>query len=156
MEPEAKSSLVLCAAVLRFRHADDAAGHTRAGVARRLCLQVIGVFMHDDGVADDGIGAVQRNHFVHALVMCFAGCARIEITKVAGVTNCGVGPAVLCVMGIEVPARRGRIGGAAIAEFVDVKTMLARPQADHIRDELAKMGVVLKDTKDGTTWEIAR
>ena len=28
--------------------------------------------------------------------------------------------------------------------------------ADRIRDELAKMGVVLKDSKDGTTWEIAR
>ena len=27
---------------------------------------------------------------------------------------------------------------------------------DRIRDELAKMGVVLKDTKEGTTWEIAR
>jgi cysteinyl-tRNA synthetase len=29
-------------------------------------------------------------------------------------------------------------------------------EADRIRDELAAMGVVLKDTKDGTTWEIAR
>jgi cysteinyl-tRNA synthetase len=29
-------------------------------------------------------------------------------------------------------------------------------ESDRIRDELAKMGVVLKDTKDGTTWEIAR
>jgi cysteinyl-tRNA synthetase len=29
-------------------------------------------------------------------------------------------------------------------------------EADRIRDELAKMGVVVKDTKDGTTWEIAR
>jgi cysteinyl-tRNA synthetase len=29
-------------------------------------------------------------------------------------------------------------------------------EADRVRDELAKMGVVLKDTKDGTTWEIAR
>jgi cysteinyl-tRNA synthetase len=29
-------------------------------------------------------------------------------------------------------------------------------EADRIRDELAKMGVVLKDTKDGTTWEISR
>jgi cysteinyl-tRNA synthetase len=28
--------------------------------------------------------------------------------------------------------------------------------ADRIRDELAAMGVVLKDSKDGTTWEIAR
>ena len=29
-------------------------------------------------------------------------------------------------------------------------------ESDRIRDELAVMGVVLKDTKDGTTWEIAR
>jgi cysteinyl-tRNA synthetase len=29
-------------------------------------------------------------------------------------------------------------------------------ESDRIRGELAKMGVVLKDTKDGTTWEIAR
>jgi cysteinyl-tRNA synthetase len=29
-------------------------------------------------------------------------------------------------------------------------------ETDRIRDELAAMGVVLKDTKDGTTWEIVR
>jgi cysteinyl-tRNA synthetase len=29
-------------------------------------------------------------------------------------------------------------------------------ESDRVRDELAAMGVVLKDTKDGTTWEIAR
>jgi cysteinyl-tRNA synthetase len=29
-------------------------------------------------------------------------------------------------------------------------------ESDRIRDELAAMGVVLKDGKDGTTWEIAR
>jgi cysteinyl-tRNA synthetase len=29
-------------------------------------------------------------------------------------------------------------------------------ESDRIRDELAEMGVVVKDTKDGTTWEIAR
>jgi cysteinyl-tRNA synthetase len=29
-------------------------------------------------------------------------------------------------------------------------------EADRIRDQLAAMGVVLKDSKDGTTWEIAR
>jgi cysteinyl-tRNA synthetase len=29
-------------------------------------------------------------------------------------------------------------------------------ESDRIRGELAKMGVVLHDTKDGTTWEIAR
>jgi cysteinyl-tRNA synthetase len=29
-------------------------------------------------------------------------------------------------------------------------------ESDRIRDELAKMGIVLKDSKEGTTWEIAR
>ena len=29
-------------------------------------------------------------------------------------------------------------------------------EADRIRDELAGMGVALKDGPDGTTWEIAR
>ena len=29
-------------------------------------------------------------------------------------------------------------------------------EADRIRDELLSMGIVLKDTKDGTTWEVAR
>jgi cysteinyl-tRNA synthetase len=29
-------------------------------------------------------------------------------------------------------------------------------ESDRIRDELAGMGVVLKDSKDGTTWEVAR
>ena len=29
-------------------------------------------------------------------------------------------------------------------------------EADRLRDELAAMGVVLKDSKDGTTWEVAR
>jgi cysteinyl-tRNA synthetase len=29
-------------------------------------------------------------------------------------------------------------------------------ESDRIRDELAEMGVVLKDSRDGTTWEVAR
>jgi cysteinyl-tRNA synthetase len=29
-------------------------------------------------------------------------------------------------------------------------------ESDRIRDELAAMGILLKDSKDGTTWEIAR
>jgi cysteinyl-tRNA synthetase len=28
--------------------------------------------------------------------------------------------------------------------------------SDRIRDQLKAMGVVLKDSKDGTTWEVAR
>ena len=29
-------------------------------------------------------------------------------------------------------------------------------ESDRIRDELAAKGIVLKDSKDGTTWEVAR
>jgi cysteinyl-tRNA synthetase len=29
-------------------------------------------------------------------------------------------------------------------------------ESDRIRDQLAAMGIVIKDSKDGTTWEIAR
>jgi cysteinyl-tRNA synthetase len=29
-------------------------------------------------------------------------------------------------------------------------------ESDRIRNELAAMGVVVKDSKDGTTWEVAR
>jgi cysteinyl-tRNA synthetase len=47
-----------------------------------------------------------------------------------------------------------------IQELVDKRTEARRAknfaESDRIRDELAAMGVVLKDSKEGTTWEIAR
>jgi cysteinyl-tRNA synthetase len=54
----------------------------------------------------------------------------------------------------------GSVPADRIKELID-KRNAARKQrnfaeSDRIRDELANMGVVLKDTKDGTTWEIAR
>jgi cysteinyl-tRNA synthetase len=47
-----------------------------------------------------------------------------------------------------------------VQELVDARLAARRAknfaEADRIRDELAAMGVALKDGKDGTTWEIAR
>jgi cysteinyl-tRNA synthetase len=47
-----------------------------------------------------------------------------------------------------------------ISSLIDARNIARRAkdfaESDRIRDELAAMGVVLKDTKDGTTWEIAR
>ena len=43
-----------------------------------------------------------------------------------------------------------------IAERGKARTAKDWKESDRIRDELAAMGVVLKDSKDGTTWEIAR
>jgi cysteinyl-tRNA synthetase len=49
---------------------------------------------------------------------------------------------------------------AKVVSLVDARTAARKAknfrESDRIRDELAAMGVVLKDSKDGTTWEIAR
>jgi cysteinyl-tRNA synthetase len=43
-----------------------------------------------------------------------------------------------------------------IAQRLSARKAKNFKEADRIRDELAAMGVVLKDSKDGTTWEVAR
>ncbi len=47
-----------------------------------------------------------------------------------------------------------------VANLIDARNAARKmkdfKESDRIRDELAAMGVMLKDTKDGTTWEIAR
>jgi len=43
-----------------------------------------------------------------------------------------------------------------VAERLEARKRKDFKESDRIRDELAKMGVVLKDSKDGTTWETAR
>jgi cysteinyl-tRNA synthetase len=56
--------------------------------------------------------------------------------------------------------QRGRVDAGKISYLIKERSQArARKdwkESDRIRDELAKMGVVLKDSKDGTTWEIAR
>ena len=48
---------------------------------------------------------------------------------------------------------------SAVAKLIEARNAARKGEfsrsPDRIRDELA-MGVVLKDSKDGTTWEIAR
>jgi cysteinyl-tRNA synthetase len=52
------------------------------------------------------------------------------------------------------------VDDAKIAGFIEARNAARKAkdfkEADRIRDELAAMGIVLKDSKDGTTWEIAR
>ena len=47
-----------------------------------------------------------------------------------------------------------------ILDLIDARTAARKSknfaESDRIRDELLAMGVVLKDSKDGTTWELAR
>jgi cysteinyl-tRNA synthetase len=45
---------------------------------------------------------------------------------------------------------------ASIAARDEARARKDFKESDRIRDELAAMGVVIKDSKEGTTWEIAR
>ena len=46
--------------------------------------------------------------------------------------------------------------GAAIAARNAARAAKNWQESDRIRDELLRQGIVLKDTKDGTTWEVTR
>src|SRR5262249_29178212 len=43
-----------------------------------------------------------------------------------------------------------------VAERLKARKAKNFKESDRIRDELTAMGVVLKDSNDGTTWEVAR
>ncbi|HZR89119.1 MAG TPA: cysteine--tRNA ligase [Bradyrhizobium sp.] len=45
---------------------------------------------------------------------------------------------------------------ALIAERTAARVRKDFKESDRIRDELAAMGIAIKDSKDGTTWEVAR
>ena len=56
--------------------------------------------------------------------------------------------------------RRTIVDEAKVVSLIEARKQARKAknfaESDRIRDELAAMGVVLKDSKDGTTWEIAR
>jgi len=56
--------------------------------------------------------------------------------------------------------QHGDIDENKIESLIAARTMARKAknfaESDRIRDQLTAMGVVLKDSKDGTTWELAR
>ena len=52
--------------------------------------------------------------------------------------------------------RRCRRVNALIADRTAARARKDFKESDRIRDELAAMGVAIKDSKEGTTWEVAR
>jgi cysteinyl-tRNA synthetase len=57
------------------------------------------------------------------------------------------------------PQSRRKVDEAAIVALIDrrraARTAKNFAESDRIRDELQAMGVILKDSKEGTTWELA-
>jgi cysteinyl-tRNA synthetase len=58
------------------------------------------------------------------------------------------------------PESKRQIDGGTVESLIAARNSARKrkdfKESDRIRDELAAMGVVLKDSKEGTTWEIAR
>jgi cysteinyl-tRNA synthetase len=59
-------------------------------------------------------------------------------------------------MGVHLDAIDHEMVDQKIAERTAAREAKNFKEADRIRDELATLGIVLKDSKDGTTWEMAR
>ncbi len=67
----------------------------------------------------------------------------------------------LHVLGLRRPANQIKVDNGSVDKLVAARNAARRAknfkESDRLRDELVKMGVVLKDNKDGTTtWEVAR
>jgi cysteinyl-tRNA synthetase len=56
--------------------------------------------------------------------------------------------------------QRGDLDEAKIESLISARTAARRAanfaEADRIRDELAALGIVVKDSQGGTTWELVR
>jgi cysteinyl-tRNA synthetase len=65
-----------------------------------------------------------------------------------------------CSIYVNRHPRRRQVDATRINALIEARTRARAAknfaESDRIRNELAAMGVMLKDTKDGTTWEIAR
>src|SRR5689334_10112152 len=94
---------------------DRAAGDAGAGVAGGLALQVVGVFVDDDGAADHaGLRTVDGEFLARQLEMTLAVLVGLNVAKVAGMALGVVGARVVVVGvgGVEVGAGAGQVGFA--------------------------------------------
>src|SRR5579883_593934 len=124
--------------VIRHRTGDahDAAGDAVAGISGRLALQIVGLGVNNDGAANDRARTTQGDllipHVDHGNPSAVGG----DVAEVADVTLRVLRAAVLLLVGIEMPAVTLRIAGGAIAELVDVESMLAGLESADLATDL--------------------
>jgi cysteinyl-tRNA synthetase len=128
--------------------------------------------MTADAIADEEVldslcddlntpSVVTRMHALIAKTRASAGSQQIELQRTLKASGAllGILEQTRGQYLIGDPARPA-IDESRVKTLIDARAQARRArnfkQADSIRDELARMGVVLKDTNDGTTWEIAR
>ena len=124
------------------------------------------------GEVDDGVlsllgddlntsGVITRFHAIAAGRTGSSGQAQIDIKRTLKVSAMLVG--LLSKTKTEYLKTNPRavavdkvVVEALIADRTAARARKDFKESDRIRDELAAMGVVIKDSKEGTTWEIAR
>jgi cysteinyl-tRNA synthetase len=71
-----------------------------------------------------------------------------------------LGPTLRALGFVSRPASRKTVDDAKVEGLISARLAARKSknfaEADRIREELTTMGVVLKDSKEGTTWELAR
>ena len=64
------------------------------------------------------------------------------------------------LLGLTYSAARADRDASVVQDMIAARNAARKAknftESDRIRDELTAMGIVLKDTKEGTTWEVAR
>ena len=105
--------------------------------------------------------AITRLHALASEIRILAGLPQIELKRKLKASGALLGLLSFTKREhLEKHPHRHVIDQTKVQALIDART-LARAgknfaESDRIRDELAAMGVVLKDSKDGTTWEVAR
>jgi cysteinyl-tRNA synthetase len=118
----------------------------------------VGAFLSDDL---NTAGAITRLHAIAAGRVGASGLSQIEVKRKL--------KASAMILGLLGKTRRQYLESdpksvvvnkdvvnASIAARNAARARKDFKESDRIRDELAAMGVVIKDSKEGTTWEIAR
>lgn len=128
-------------ASLGFCPPDDATGDTGAGVAGRLGFEIVRLGVDHSGTSDHRPLVVrERDLMVHVFERCLARRVSLHISHVAYMPFGYVGSRMRFIGWIKMSTSRARIGCAAIAELMDMKTMIAGSQASDFRPNLYAIG----------------
>jgi hypothetical protein len=119
---------------LRLGDANDPAGKTTTCVPGGLRFQIIGLFMDDNCVTNDRLGAGEFHHLVTPFEMSLARRVCFNVAQVAGVTIRRIRGAVRFMHRIKMTPGGTSIARGAITELVNVETVFARRKTGDISD----------------------
>jgi cysteinyl-tRNA synthetase len=140
-----QAAVVLDSIAQLTKAADSAKGRIQAGVLSAL---------------DDDLNTPEAIAALHVLMgEARRGSDAAACDLLATCTLLGIDPRTANLQDM-LKRQRGNLDEAKIESLISARTAAREAkdftEADRIRDELAAMGIVVKDSKAGTTWELAR